>query len=100
MKKKRNFRDSCLLEIRYIVQRQEILIGEIMTQVNDLAPKLNEQAVVVQKIITEIAALKDALQNMALPADAEAALANLAALIKTADDQNPDAEPAPEEPAA
>lgn len=69
-----------------------------MTQVNELAIKLDEQAVVVSKIISEINVLKDALQNMELPADAEAALANLAALIKTADDQNPDAPVPTEEP--
>ncbi len=97
MLKSKHFKELCLLEILCSVKRQEILIGEIMTQVNELAAKLDEQAVVVSKIISEINLLKDALQNTELPAEAEAALANLSALIKSADDQNPDA-PAPIEP--
>ena len=104
MNKKRNFRDSCLLEIRYIVQRQEILIGEIMTQVNDLAVQLElinaQLAKASGEITAQIAALKTALENVALPADAETALANLALAAQALDDMNPDAEPAQEEPAA
>lgn len=103
MSKKRNFRDACLLEILFNTQKQEILIGEIMTQVNDLAAKLDlinaQLAKASGEITAQIAALQTALENVALPADAETALANLALAAQALDDMNPDAEPAPvEEP--
>ena len=100
MSKKRNFRDACLLEILFNTQKQEILIGEIMTQVNDLAAKLeqvNAQLAKAQsEIVAQVAALQTALENVALPAVAETALAALATTAQALDDLNPDSEPQPE----
>ncbi|MEQ1743219.1 MAG: hypothetical protein ABL869_12085 [Candidatus Nitrotoga sp.] len=100
MSKKKNFRDACLLGIFYTVQRQEFLIEEIMTQVNDLAAKLeqvNAQLAKAQsEIVAQVAALQTALENVALPADAETALAALATTAQALDDLNPDSEPQPE----
>lgn len=100
MSKKNNFRDACLLGIFYTVQRQEFLIEEIMTQVNDLAAKLeqvNAQLAKAQsEIVAQVAALQTALENVALPADAETALAALATTAQALDDLNADSEPQPE----
>lgn len=100
MSKKRNFRDACLLEILFNTQKQEILIGEIMTQVNELAAKLeqvNAQLMKAQsEIVAQVAALNDALQNLPLTPEAETALAALTASAQALDDLNPDSEPQPE----
>lgn len=102
MSKKRNFRDACLLEILFNTQKQEILIGEIMTQVNELAMQLEAVNAQLTKakdeIVAQVAALQEALQNVALPEAAETALAALTATAQALDDLNPDAQPAPEEP--
>ncbi len=106
-KKSYAFQEICLLEMLLEQKRQGILIGEIMTQVNDLASKLeqvnSQLAKASGEIAAQIAALQTALENVALPADAETALANLAVAAQALDDMNPDApvEPAQtEEPAA
>lgn len=71
-----------------------------MTQVNDLAAKLeqvNAQLAKAQsEIVAQVAALQTALENVALPADAETALAALATTAQALDDLNPDSEPQPE----
>lgn len=70
-----------------------------MTQVNELAAKLEQVNVQLGKakeeIINQVNALQDALANVELPADAEAALNNLMGAAQALDDLNPD-EPAPE----
>ena len=70
-----------------------------MTQVNELAAKLEQVNVQLGKakeeIINQVNALQDALANVELPADAEAALNNLMGAAQALDDLNPDA-PAPE----
>lgn len=76
-----------------------------MTQVNELAAKLEQVNVQLGKakeeIINQVNALQDALANVELPADAEVALNNLVGAAQALDDLNPDApalEPIPEEP--
>lgn len=70
-----------------------------MTQVNELAAKLEQVNVQLGKakeeIINQVNALQDALANVELPADAEAALNNLMGAAQALDDLNPDA-PGPE----
>jgi len=99
-KKSNYFQDACLLEILCVVKRQEFLIGEIMTQVNDLAASLDavnaQLAKARDEIVAQVAALQEALQNVALPEAAETALANLAATAQALDDLNPDPAPAEE----
>lgn len=74
-----------------------------MTQVNELAAKLEQVNMQLGKakeeIINQVNALQDALANVELPADAEVALNNLVGAAQSLDDLNPDA-PAPvaEEP--
>lgn len=95
---------TCLERIDLTSRRQEFLIGKIMTQLNELAPKLealNAQLIKVkEEIATQVAALQDALVNVALSPEAEAALTALSAQAQILDDINPDApvvEPVPVE---
>lgn len=94
---------ACFAELSCRFRKQELLLGKIMTQVNELAGKLdlmNAQFIKAkEEIIAQVAALQAALENVALPEDAETALTNLAATAQALDDMNPDA-PAPvaEEP--
>lgn len=96
----RFFEDACLLEILTVVKRQEILIEEIMTKVNDVAAQLQNIVTQLDKakeeIITRVTELQTSLQNVELPADAEAALASLAVAAQALDDLNPDPEPVAE----
>lgn len=64
---------------------------KIMTQVNELADKLTGLSAIVTKIASEVQALKDALANTAIPAEAQTALDNLTAQLTAVDDLNPDA---------
>lgn len=70
-----------------------ILIEIIITnmKLTDLANAFTKLADQVTKIDAEIKALKDALANTDLPADAQAALDRLTAVVQTADDETPDA---------
>lgn len=71
-----------------------------MTQVNDLATQLQNINAQLNKakeeIVNRVAELQTALQNVQLPADAEAALASLAVAAQALDDLNPDPEPVAE----
>jgi|GEM_PF-6096746 len=73
-----------------------------MTKVNDLAAKIEQVNAQLHKakdeIINEVTVLKDALQNVELPAAAEDALNNLAAIAQALDDLNPDQAEEPAEP--
>lgn len=88
------FQDACLLEILMVVKRQELLLGELMTQINDMAAEMGAISAQLEKargeIVAQVATLEASLQNVALPADAEAALANLKATAQALDDLNPD----------
>ena len=79
------------------LKRQELLLGKIMTTVNELAAKLeavNAQLTKAsQEIVAQVAALEAALSNTVLTAEAETALENLSNLATLLDDLNPDAEP-------
>jgi len=98
---------ACFAELSCRFRKQELLLGKIMTQVNELAAKLEQVNVQLGKakeeIINQVNALQDALANVELPADAEVALNNLVGAAQALDDLNPDAPapepaPAPEEP--
>lgn len=71
---------------------------ELQRKVNNMAIKVSELAgalTVVNdrltKIQGEVQALKEALSNTEIPADAQTALDNLNSLTKNIDDINPDA---------
>jgi len=64
---------------------------QIMSKLSELAGNLTALTAVVTKIATEVQALKDALANAEIPAEAQAALDNLSAALKAVDDINPDA---------
>ena len=96
---------SRLADVNALLIRHELKLGDIMTQVNDLAAKIEAVNAQLEKakneIINHINALQDALANVELPADAEVALNNLMGAAQALDDLNPDApapEPTPEEP--
>lgn len=61
-----------------------------MAKLNELAGLLTSLNDTVTKIATEVQALKDALANTDIPADAQTALDNLSASLKLVDDLNPD----------
>lgn len=60
-------------------------------KVNELSAKFDALTSQVGKIATEVAALKSALENVDLPADAVTALERLETAVKGVDDLNPDA---------
>ena len=75
-----------------------MLLFTIATRKEDINRKLNELAGnlttigdVLNKVAIEVQALKDALVNVELPAEAQVALDNLSAQAKALDDLNPDA---------
>jgi len=93
-----NTHASCpCAEVLKQLKRQELLLGKIMTTVNELAAKLeavNAQLTKAsQEIVAQVAALEAALSNTVLTAEAETALENLSNLATLLDDLNPDAEP-------
>lgn len=59
-------------------------------KVSELADTLTALSDQVDKIAKEVQALKDALTNVDIPANAQAALDRLTAAIKGVDDLNPD----------
>ncbi|WP_292918883.1 hypothetical protein [Nitrosomonas sp.] len=73
-----------------------------MTKVNDLAAKIEQVNAQLHKakdeIINEVTVLKDSLQNVEVPAAAEDALNNLAAIAQALDDLNPDQVEEPTDP--
>lgn len=62
-----------------------------MAKLTELADRLTGIETVLNKVKTEVEALRAALENVDLPAEAEAALVRLEAISKTIDDLNPDA---------
>lgn len=63
----------------------------IMAKLADLATRLTGIETVLNKVKTEVEALRASLENVDLPPDAEAALGRLEAIAKTIDELNPDA---------
>lgn len=63
----------------------------LMAKLTELAGRLTGIETVLNKVKTEVEALRAALENVDLPADAEAALGRLEAIAKTIDELNPDA---------
>lgn len=86
-----------------LLKRLELLIGKVMTTVNELAAQLNLVNEQLNKakveIISQVQALEDALRNgnIELPQEAQDALNAVVATAKALDDLNPDQEPAPAE---
>ncbi len=76
------------------LKRQELLLGKIMTTVNELAVKLEavnvQLAKASQEIVAQVLALQLALADVTLTPEAEAALENLAVVAQALDDLNPD----------
>lgn len=77
-----------------MLKRLELLIGKIMTTVNELADKLtavnNQLNKAKEEIVSQVQALQDALQNVELPMAAQEALAALESTAQALDDMNPD----------
>ncbi|MCW5929892.1 MAG: hypothetical protein KIT80_23430 [Chitinophagaceae bacterium] len=78
-----------------MLKRLELLIGKIMTTVNELADKLtavnNQLNKAKEEIVSQVQALQDALQNVELPVAAQEALAALESTAQMLDDLNDDA---------
>ena len=93
---------TCLIEISTQWKRQELLLGKLMTKVNELASKLDlinaQMSKAIGEVQAQVAALQEAIAsaNMELPADAEAALNNLVVAVQAFDDLHADAEPTTE----
>ena len=89
-----NIYATCPSDIKVHLKRQELLLGKIMTTVNELAAKLeavNVQLVKAsQEIVAQVLALQLALADVTLTPEAEAALDNLAVVAQSLDDLNPD----------
>lgn len=72
-----------------------------MAKVSQLAGQLTALADKVDKVKTEVQALRDSLEDVDLPVDAQAALDRLSAAVQSVDDINPDGTgpgPTPVEP--
>lgn len=80
-----------------MLKRLELLIGMVNMKISELAAKLSNQTEKVEKIITEIQALKDSLSDVELPQEAIDAMGRLDAALQAADELNPDA-PVAEQP--
>ena len=97
---------TCLIEIGVQWKRQELLLGKLMTKVNELASKLDlinsQMAKAIGEVQAQVAALQEAIAsaNMELPADAESALNNLVIAVQAFDDLHADADPLPTDPVA
>jgi hypothetical protein len=79
-----------LLNLLDLLLSRSPLIRSMQMKTTELSGVVNALAEREKKIITEIEALKVALAEADVPQDAVDALANLEALIGTADDLNPD----------
>jgi predicted nucleic acid-binding Zn-ribbon protein len=66
-------------------------LDTIMAKLSDLATRVTAIETTLNKVKTEVEALRDSLGDVELPAEAEAALVRLEAISKTIDDLNPDA---------
>jgi len=77
-------------EVVKLIKRQDLLIikkfGEVMTKVNELAVMLNEIAEGVDNIEADIMSLKDKLEGMELPLDAEEALQKVISRVSSVKD--------------
>lgn len=77
-----------------MLKRLELLIGKVMTTVNELADKLtavnNQLNKAKEEIVSQVQALQDALQNVELPVAAQEALAALESTAQMLDDLNED----------
>lgn len=69
-----------------------------MAKLSTLKDQLEALNTQVSKIATEVQTLKDSLEDVEIPADAQAALDNLSAALKAVDDINADAPPPPPPP--
>jgi len=101
MKHKKGFDCGCHSQaVIDKLKRLELLLGKIMTDVSQLAAKIDAVSDKLGKasgeIMNEIATLRATAGQ--LPADAEASLARLESMAQALDDIVPDA-PASEEPA-
>jgi len=89
-----NIYATCPSDIIVQLKRQELLLGKIMTTVNELATRLEaintQLARAAVEIQDQIAALKAALADVPLSPEAEAALANIEVVAGWLDAQNPD----------
>ena len=77
-----------------MLKRLELLIGKVMTTVNELADKLtavnNQLNKAKEEIVSQVQALQDALHNVELPVAAQEALAALESTAQALHDMNPD----------
>lgn len=89
-----NYYSNCPVEVIVRLKRQELLLGRIMTTVNELAVKLEATNVqltkAAQEIQAQVAVLQEALVNQPLTQEAENALVALQATAQALDDLNPD----------
>jgi uncharacterized coiled-coil DUF342 family protein len=67
------------------------LLENIMTKVSEVAALINDLRGKVTKIHQEVQTLKDSLNDVDLPPEAQAALDNLSASLSALDELNPDA---------
>ncbi len=85
---------TCPSDIMVQLKRQELLLGKIMTTVNELAGKLDALNTQLSRAALEIqdqlAALKAALGDAPITPEAEAALKNIEVIAGWLDAQNPD----------
>jgi hypothetical protein len=93
--------EPCPPDVIKLLKRHELILGRMMTTVNELAGKLNAINAQLHKasgeIIDRINTLQDSLSNVDLPEEATDAMNELAALAQALDDLNPDAPPPVEE---
>ncbi len=87
---------NCLCVIMYQQTRQELLTGELLMKVTELATKVNALADQLTKASAEINAQLEVLRDADLPPEAVEALDKIAAVTQALDDLNPDVLPAPE----
>lgn len=78
-------------EIVYRQKRQELLTGNLLMKINELAGKVNAISDQLTKASTEINAQLEVLRNADLPDEAVVALDRIAAVAQALDDLNPDA---------
>ena len=78
-----------------MLKRLELLIGKVMTTVNELADKLtavnNQLNKAKEEIVSQVQALQESLKNTTIPVAAQEALAALESTAQALDDMNPDA---------
>lgn len=86
--------ESSRVDEMKMLKRLELLIGKVMTTVNELAAQLNQVNEQLNKakveIVAQVQALEGALQNVEIPAEAQDALNAIVATAQALDDLNPD----------